>query len=716
MTSFQKGAGIAAVLRGGKADVRKILVPCSLAVYNAVGAFQRETDAVVQDKGVIQAVRCEAYFHLHANELCRCVKLDALQGDAGIVSDLTLFPVQEAFLQPFAGLGDARMVFGSHKAVNGTFAGHGMDSGVVLPYIIFEHTVEVRQRGDLLRLDSGEPAGSESAEVSFDLALGSTVPDRCVCLHDADGTKDQHQLFVPVNGTIVHVELIRDAVSEDGIFQDLLVVVGIVAVEDFTADNHAGVIIKNHDQIGSAGSAVFPDKGEVGRIRLPEFTELCHFKGKAFPGGKRSSDTFEVVGADKALHRPGRDCGGDKTAVDESRMNGKGSHAGVCLLEAEDFCCSLVTEGTGCALIPTFSGHEGIISASAEETGPLFKGIRTELSLRTVWQYEFLLCYAAVVGSLAGIGKSPLDDRRNDTELKVRHFDGTDGLIISRHEDHLLRTVNADCFGLQSERITEERGASLQVWLYPHFSDATVYGKPLQVRLFVSLKEGKEEAQKELPDEADIGIQPEDGIAQEAVVFVCNDMFLTVLCEVFFAVRILLFPEVYQCRKPEVVMSHEPVLPVVQGGEGDMPVAADLCNGTDAINIGFEHRENKQERIGAERDQDIRKDGMIITAAAFAHGTGNHDAVIDRLVVDNGCKTPAVGRSDLHETACPASLTFMCQGIEAVDGLEEQILLRDVCFGVQLLFVCLNSLHSYSFLCHTMWHGRFRLRGKGGAC
>ncbi|MBR0090702.1 MAG: hypothetical protein IJP92_03280 [Lachnospiraceae bacterium] len=38
-------------------------------------------------------------------------------------------------------------------------------------------------------------------------------------------------------------------------------------------------------------------------------------------------------------------------------------------------------------------------------------------------------------------------------------------------------------------------------------------------------------------------------------------------------------------------------------------------------------------------------------------------------------------------------------GVEASDSLKKQILLGYVC--VQLISVCLNSLHSYSFLCHT---------------
>ena len=93
-----------------------------------------------------------------------------------------------------------------------------------------------------------QPAAAEGPEVPFYFAFCSPVPDRGMGFDNAQGIKDQGELVVFKRTAVIHVDLIRDTVSGNGLLEYFLIVVSVIVIKDPAADDQAGVVIDDHDQ------------------------------------------------------------------------------------------------------------------------------------------------------------------------------------------------------------------------------------------------------------------------------------------------------------------------------------------------------------------------------------------------------------------------------------------------------------------------------------
>ena len=205
-----------------------------------------------------------------------------------------------------------------------------MNRRVVLPDIIREHPIELRKGVDRIHIQCGEPAAAECTEVPFHLALGSAVPDGRMRFNDAEGIEDQRKLIIIEGTAVIHVDLIRDSIGGDRLFKNLLVVVGVIVVKDFTTNNQARMIIDDHDQVSAPGTAIFRDVRKIGCVCLPHTSEFRHLIG--FPIlDERISGGFQIVFLQEPLDCAYRDLGVDKTAVDEHLVDHHAVDAGKCV-------------------------------------------------------------------------------------------------------------------------------------------------------------------------------------------------------------------------------------------------------------------------------------------------------------------------------------------------------------------------------------------------
>ena len=193
-------------------------------------------------------VRQVAYVHLHADELRRGIIPYAVNRNAGIVVDLARDTVGKAFIQPFGRPWDADMVFSTHEAVDRSLACTGMDSGVVPADVIGEQGIELFQRMDSRDIKGRQPAAAEGPEVPFYFAFCSPISNRGMGFDNAQGIKDQGELVVFKRTAVIHVDLIRDTVSGNGLLEYFLIVVSVIVIKDPAADDQAGVVIDDHDQ------------------------------------------------------------------------------------------------------------------------------------------------------------------------------------------------------------------------------------------------------------------------------------------------------------------------------------------------------------------------------------------------------------------------------------------------------------------------------------
>ena len=66
--------------------------------------------------------------------------------------------------------------------------------------------------------------------------------------------------------------------------ENLLEVEGVVMIEDPASDDHAGVVIDDHNHESAARPPIFAyDVGQICRTGLPHLPEARHFKGPALP-------------------------------------------------------------------------------------------------------------------------------------------------------------------------------------------------------------------------------------------------------------------------------------------------------------------------------------------------------------------------------------------------------------------------------------------------
>ena len=118
-----------------------------------------------------------------------------------------------------------------------------MDSGVVPTDVSSEQGVEVFQRMDSRDIKGRQPAAAEGPEIPFNFPFCSPISNRGMRFDNAQGIKDQGELVVFKRTAVIHVDLIWDAVSGNGLLEYFLIVVSVIVIKDPAADDQAGVVI-----------------------------------------------------------------------------------------------------------------------------------------------------------------------------------------------------------------------------------------------------------------------------------------------------------------------------------------------------------------------------------------------------------------------------------------------------------------------------------------
>ena len=133
---------------------------------------------------------------------------------------------------------------------------------------------------DLFQVQPVEESFPHGPEISFHLGFDGAVPYRCVQEYGADGAADEGELFIDAGRAVVGIKPVRDAVGGDGLFQHFLKTVGIVAVGETRADDHAGVAVDDDDEADLMCLFVRSviDVAEVAGIGLPESAKGILFK------------------------------------------------------------------------------------------------------------------------------------------------------------------------------------------------------------------------------------------------------------------------------------------------------------------------------------------------------------------------------------------------------------------------------------------------------
>ena len=310
------------------------------------------------------------------------------------------------------------MVLSTHEAVDRSLACTGMDSGVVPTDVSSEQGVELFQRMDSRDIKGRQPAAAEGPEIPFNFPFCSPISNRGMRFDNAQGIKDQGELVVFKRTAVIHVDLIWDAVSGNGLLEYFLIVVSVIVIKDPAADDQAGVVIDDHDQECPAGASVLGDIREVGCIRLPHTSEFRHFVSlPVFDGG--IAGRSEIIFLQEALYGTDRDFGVDKAGLDEHLVDHDAVDAGKLLAKAIDLIDGICGESPGNAFVFAESGDEAVHSFLTVEAGPALKGIRAVFVGDAVRAQDGVLCDPAVVSGFAGIRIKPLDDRGDQCEAEM---------------------------------------------------------------------------------------------------------------------------------------------------------------------------------------------------------------------------------------------------------------------------------------------------------
>ena len=88
----------------------RAIVPLCMTVLYFIGLTDRETVPFVQDESGIHVIRQEADLHSGRNELHWAVIADPVDGNGGVLANLTCDAVKEAVVKPMPGFGDTQMV------------------------------------------------------------------------------------------------------------------------------------------------------------------------------------------------------------------------------------------------------------------------------------------------------------------------------------------------------------------------------------------------------------------------------------------------------------------------------------------------------------------------------------------------------------------------------------------------------------------------------
>lgn len=92
--------------------------------------------AFIKDVGILHAIWEESYLNFHSYELEGSIIEHFVNGDAGIVVDLSGDSVVEAFIKPLRRFWSRNPFFRGKRTLQGSLLGGTVDSGVVLPDIV----------------------------------------------------------------------------------------------------------------------------------------------------------------------------------------------------------------------------------------------------------------------------------------------------------------------------------------------------------------------------------------------------------------------------------------------------------------------------------------------------------------------------------------------------------------------------------------------------
>ena len=338
------------------------------------------------------------------------------------------------------------MVLCGLVALKGGTADAGVVSGVVGADVIHKERLKFIQGMDLIKVKAVEEPFPHGPEIPFHLGFGGAVPYRCVQEHGADGAADQGELLIDVGGAVVGIKLIRDAVGGDSLLEYFLETVGIVAVGQSCADDEAGMVVDDDDQIDLMGLFIrgIVDVAEVAGIRLPEPAKGILLKGfpvlvVQFPG------RFQSVVPYKTLYGINADTCRDKAVLHKADMDLGGIEARIFFFQAQDLFDRRIGQCTGDAFVGTGLWQEGIEPAFLVKVEPFLRCLPAVLYASAIRQSKRILCDAHEVSRIAPIGNKPLHERGNEreTELGCLYGSVTPGrlnlvVFVSIHGKNLL--------------------------------------------------------------------------------------------------------------------------------------------------------------------------------------------------------------------------------------------------------------------------------------
>ena len=196
-------------------------------------------------------------------------------------------------------------------------------------------------------------------------------------------------------------------------------------IEDPAANDHAGVVINDHDHEGLAGFLLAgnSDGREISRVGLPGFSEFIHLECTADAEGTFTG-SFHSLFLEEPLDCPDAYRSGDEAGFNKALMDGDTTSVWIFVQIAADFIGGIIIDHAGCSLVLAALWHQPVHSVLAVVAGPSFQGVRTELVYCAVRKGDGIGCYAAVVCRLRGIRKSPLDNRSDHSEAEVGDFHG----------------------------------------------------------------------------------------------------------------------------------------------------------------------------------------------------------------------------------------------------------------------------------------------------
>lgn len=88
------------------------MVALRAGIFELIGRPDGEMDALIQNVSLLHRAWQKADFDLHPDELLGCIIVSTINGDAGVIIDLSGNTVMEAFGQPLRGFWSLDPAFG----------------------------------------------------------------------------------------------------------------------------------------------------------------------------------------------------------------------------------------------------------------------------------------------------------------------------------------------------------------------------------------------------------------------------------------------------------------------------------------------------------------------------------------------------------------------------------------------------------------------------